>query len=439
MSLRTGSARAGALALIAKLAGAGIGIVVNVILARLMGAENFGLYALGIALGSVVAVVASGGMPFGAVRFLPDYLARGDFAALRGFLRASLVITILGGALCVAAMLLCASLLDQNNLMVPVLPWAAIMVMPAALAQCLASLLQARGHVAGPEIVQSLVRQGATLGLIGIWVVLGGVLDFRTSLGIAALAVALAAFALWVHLMRLGRDEPRSTATPREGLRLWMGAGAGLLVILIMAALNERVDLFVLGWLATPAELGIYSAAVRIASIAILALAGLGAAYTPRIAAAWANSDRVEIVRLCREGALAGTVLTLAMTLGAWIFGGSLLSLFGPEFRAGATVLTILLSAQVAVGMMGMASGLAVISGNAHIALTGVAIGLVANTVIGILLVPRFGMTGAAIGVVAGFATSQAVIGIWCSVRLGLRATLLPFGANVSRPEVGHA
>lgn len=439
MTARTGSARAGVLALIAKLAGAGLGIVVNIVLARLMGPESFGLYALGIALGSVVAVVASGGMPFGAVRFLPDYLARGDFAALRGFLQTSLVVTVLGGALCVAAMLLSVSLLDQDNLMVPVLPWAALMVLPAALAQSLASLLQARGHVAGPEIMQSLVRQGATLGLIGIWIALGGVLEFRSALGLAALAVALAAFALWFHLMRLGRNEPRPTAATREGLRLWMGAGAGILVILIMAALNERVDLFVLGWLATPAELGIYSAAVRIASVAILALAGLGAAYMPRVAAAWARRDRLEVERLCREGALAGTALTVAMTLGAYISGGFVLSLFGQEFTAGATVLTILLAAQVAVGAMGMASGLAVISGNSHIALTGVALGLVVNAVIGVLLVPRLGMTGAAIGVVAGFALSQAVIGIWCSLRLGLRATLLPIGRNVSNVGVGHA
>ena len=439
MSGAVGSARAGALAVFAKLGGAGLGIAVNVILARLMGPEEFGLYALGIALGSVVVVVASGGMPFGAIRFLPDYLARGDFAALRGFFRASLAITVLGGVICVAGMLLSAWLLDQSNLMAAVLPWAAIMVVPAALAQSMAALLQARGHVAGPEIVQSLVRQGATLGLIGVWVVLGGALDFRTALGIAALAVALAALVLWVHLMRLGRDEPRPRATTRGGLRLWTGAGAGLLVILVTAALNERIDLFVLGWLATPADLGIYSAAVRIASVAILALAGLGAAYTPRMAAAWANGDRCEVERLCREGALVGTALTVAMTVGAFVSGSFVLSLFGPEFRAGAMVLTILLAAQVAVGMMGMASGLAIISGNSHIALTGVAAGLAINALTGIVLVPRFGMTGAAIGVVCGFAVSQAVIGIWCSTRLGLRATLLPFGSRAANAGVGHA
>ncbi|MEB8387398.1 oligosaccharide flippase family protein [Rhodobacteraceae bacterium KMM 6894] len=437
MSRRAGSARAGALAVAAKLGGAGLGILVNVILARLMGAEDFGRYALGIALGTVIAVLGSGGMPFGAVRYVPDYLARGDFGALRGFTRASLAVTLLGGAACAVAMMLGAQMIDPGHVMAGVLPWAALIVLPAALAQSLSSLLQARGHVAGPEIVQSLVRQGATLGLIMAWVGVGAALNFRVALGVSAIAVALACAMLAHRLAGLTRPEPRMPAA-FDGFKLWMGAGAGILVILVTAAFNERIDLFILGWMVTPADLGIYSAAVRVASISILALAGLGAAYTPRIAAAWAKDDCIEVERLCREGALAGTALMLAMTLGAWLLGGFVLSLFGPEFRAGATVLTILLGAQIAVGMMGIAGGLTIISGNNHIALTGVAVGLVVNAITAITLVPSMGISGAAIGVFAGFLVSHGVIGIWCSLRLGLRATLLPIGPRALSMGVRH-
>ncbi|MFN4059410.1 MAG: oligosaccharide flippase family protein [Paracoccus hibiscisoli] len=438
------SHRAGFLAVAAKLGGAGLGIAANVILARLMGPEQFGQYALGFALASVVVVLASGGMPFGAVRFVPRYLTGGDLAAMRRFCRTSLIVTAIGGIICAAAMVMLARLLDPGHLMAAVLPWAALMVVPAALAQSLAALLQGRGHVAGPEIVQSLVRQGVMLGLIGAWVVLGGGVQFRSALMISAIAVGLAALVLGLHLARLARaDVPLAGAGAHsdDGLRTWLGAGGGLLVILVMAALNERVDLFVLGWLGTPADLGIYSAAVRIASVAILALAGLGAAYTPRIAAAWSRRDLPEVERLCREASLAGTALTVAMTLGAVLFGGAVLSLFGGQFRAGATVLTILLAGQVLVGMMGIAGGLAIIAGRSRIALTGVAAGLAVNALSGIVLVPHWGMTGAAIGVVLGFALSQAIIALWCSLALGVRATLLPVGRPVAlaAAEARHA
>ncbi len=438
MSANSGSAGAGAMAVFAKLGGAALGIAVNVVLARVLGPEDFGRYALGIALGTMVAVLASGGMPFGAIRFLPDYLARGDFGALRGFCRASLGLTVLGGTVCAVAMLLGASVMDQSHLMATVLPWAAWIVMPAALAQSIVALLQARGHVAGPEIVQSLVRQGATLALVVLWFGFGGAQDFRAVLALAALAVALAAVVLWARLQFIARDEPRCAAEMRDGLRLWLGTGGGLLTILVIAALNERVDLFLLGWLSTPAELGIYSAAVRVAAVGILVLAGLGAAYTPRISAAWAKGDRDEVERLCREGSWAGTALVVAMTFGAFGSGAFVLSLFGPEFGAGATVLTLLLGAQIAVGMTGLSNGLAIISGNSHIALAGVAAGLAVNVVTGFVLIPLIGMTGAAMGVVAGFAVSQIVIGVWCSVRLGLQATLLPLGARAAKRGGGR-
>lgn len=439
MNATTGSSRAGALAVAAKLGGAGLGIIVNVILARLMGPEDFGRYALGIALGTVAIVLASGGMPFGAIRFVPAYLARSDFAALRGFYRASIVISVLGGAVCTGALLLGVQLLPPGHLIASVLPWAALMVLPAALAQTFASLLQARGHVSGPEIVQSLVRQGATLGLVVIWVASGRAMDFSLALACSALAVAMAALALWARLATLTWHEPRPATAAFDDLGLWTGAGAGMLTILLMAAVNERIDLLVLGWLVAPDALGVYSASVRVASIAILAMAGLGAAYTPRISAAWAQDDRIEVERLCREGALAGTALTLAMTFGAWLFGGFVLSLFGSEFPAGAVVLTILLGAQVVVGMTGIANGLAIISGNSHIALIGVATGLVVNALTGIALVPHLGISGAAVGVFVGFIVAQGVTGIWCSVRLGLRATLLPIGPRAPNIGIRHA
>jgi O-antigen/teichoic acid export membrane protein len=439
MSAAAGSSRAGALAVAAKLGGAGLGIFVNVILARLLGPEEFGKYALGIAIGTVAVVLASGGMPFGAIRFVPGYLASNDFAALRGFHRASMSVTVLGGVICTGALLLTAQRLDSGHLMADVLPWAALMILPAALAQSLASLLQGRGHVSGPEVIQSLVRQAATLGLVLLWIAAARAMDFSVALACGALAVAIAAVALWVWLERVTRPEPRPTKIAFEDFRLWIAAGAGMLSILVVAALNERVDLFVLGWLAAPDAVGVYSASVRVASVAILAMAGLGAAYTPRVSAAWARGNRIEVERLCREGALVGATVTLAMTLGVWLFGGAVLSMFGPAFPAGATALTILLGSQVVVGMTGIANGLAIISGNSHIAMTGVAAGLIVNALAGIALVPHLGISGAAIGVFVGFIVSQGVIGIWCSLRLGLRATLLPIGPRALNIGVRHA
>ena len=302
-----GSAVAGAAAIAAKLASAGIGILVNIILARSMGADGYGLYALGFAMAAIITVLASCGMPLSAVRFMPGYLVRGDWAGVRGFTRAALAISAAGGLACALAMVLIATRLVPDSRWAAVLPWAALLLLPGAILQTLATLLQVRGRVAGPEILQSLIRQLVTVGLIVGWILVMGSIGHGTALAAAAAGTTAAALALWVMLRRVSTEDGGAKSARYREFGGWTRAGSGVLVILLIAALNERLDLIVLGWFVTLEDIGVYSGAARLASILILGLAGLHAAYAPRMASAWAAGDRAEVeVKRAEIAALLG-------------------------------------------------------------------------------------------------------------------------------------
>ena len=69
---------------------AATGYFFKVYLARTLGAEALGLYALGMTIIGFVGVFNSLGLPMAAARFVAAYCARGDYLQLGSFLRGSL-------------------------------------------------------------------------------------------------------------------------------------------------------------------------------------------------------------------------------------------------------------------------------------------------------------------------------------------------------------
>lgn len=421
---RDAAPRAGLAAIAAKVAGAAMALAVNVAIARLLGPDGYGLYAFGVGLGSTLAVVATLGMPFAAIRHVPDYLARGDWSGTVGFTRASIAVSLLGAGACAVVMLTVSSLATTRPAISPILAWSAALLVPMTLGQTLATLLQARGHVVAPELVQSTVRQGATLALLAVALpLLPLATGAEVALAATGVASAVAAVALWLMLGRAAADEPRDVA--RYDLGLWARTGGSVLLILMSSALNERLDVLMLGWLVEPADLGHYAAAARLASVAMLALAGLNAAYMPRVSRAWAEGDRAATQRLCQEVALIGVGLTGAMLAAAAVLGGPALGLFGPEFQSASGVLLLLLATQCGLAISGIAGGLAVVAGLDRLVLAGVLSGLAVNAVLNLALTPVLGIAGAAIATLAALTITQLAIALRCGRILGIGTTAL--------------
>lgn len=435
--LRGGAGAAGLASLGVKLAVAVLGLGVNVVLARWLGPADYGVYAFGITVALALSAFASAGMPFAAIRHLPEYVARGAWAEVAGFRRASILVTAAGSLLCVVGVLLLAGVLHADQALTTALVWSAALVAPLAFVQTLATLLQARGRVALPEAMQSLIRQGMTLLFLGFGAAMIGIGPGMAFASTAA-ATALAALALAMMLWRLDFTEIPSVHGRRYELRRWMRTGAGIFLILIGATLNEKVDILMLAWLVEPDRLGIYAAATRLSAMASLGLAGLNAAYMPRIARAWAEGDRPRTEALCVEAARIGALVVGIMLFGAVLFGEAMLAVFGEEFRAGAGVLQLLIVGQIGVAAAGVAGGLAVIAGRDTLPMAGVIAGIALNVVLNLLLVPRMGIAGAALATCIALGLSLLAVGLVAGRRLGLRLTLLPIGPRAGVAERGE-
>src|SRR6185312_4997879 len=74
-------------AFVVSVCGTALGFVANLVMARVIGRQEYGVYALMFSWISVLAVVAQAGQDISLIRLLPSYIRNGAWGEVRGLRR----------------------------------------------------------------------------------------------------------------------------------------------------------------------------------------------------------------------------------------------------------------------------------------------------------------------------------------------------------------
>jgi O-antigen/teichoic acid export membrane protein len=401
----------------------------QVLLARWLGGEQFGVYVYAWAWANLLAVPAGLGLSTGVMRFIPTYRAAGDVGRLRRLVRWARNIVFTAGIVVGA---LCAALAIVFRDVIPVhyfLPlWVAFAMVPLL---ALATLHTNEGHSLGHPAAGYLPWViGSNLGVIGCAALLrnaGPPLAAGVLLVTMLLVLALIVLA---QRSRIARWLPVAAgAGPGTEARLWLRVSMPLLLSSLLYVLLERADLVLVGSLLGPREAGIYSAAARTALLASFTTVAITTVATPRIAELHAAGRHAELA------AYAATVTrwtfwpSLAAGLVIVFWGGSILSWFGAGFVEGWASLALLSFAQVALASVGLAPHLLNMTGHQTAGAAAMAAAVALSLTLGFLLIPRLGMTGAAAATTCAIALRSAGHAYLAHRTLGIH-TFAPLAAG---------
>jgi O-antigen/teichoic acid export membrane protein len=412
--------RAAATALAIRLSSAGLAYVAQVILARLMGQHEYGVFAytwIWLLVFSAFATVGFGDSP---VRYIAQLRERGEDAYLRGFLRfAPLVITIASiafGILVVALLPFADGLIEHAYLM----PMALMAIsIPFA---CLQSYLEGVGRSYNwtlPALLPIyILRHGLLLILMVAAVALGfeatAVNGYICLVLTLVVSIAYQATAILLRLRQAVPEGPRAYR-PRE----WMRGSAPFAILYSAQHLASFADVLVLSFFVHPPEIAVYFAATRIIQVVNLVpyAATVGTAHL--FSASHTRGDHANLQRLCRH--VAATTFTIsAITVAIIVAAGDwLLGMFGHGFEAGYVPLLILAGGVMARVAAGPAEDILNMTGNGRISASTYLIVVVVNVMLAIPLIAAFGLNGAA----AASALALAMRALWLarSVRVRLR------------------
>lgn len=400
--------------IVAKLGGTALSFLLYLALARLMTPGAFADVVVMIAWVSFGATLACFSFPLALVRFVPENLSRGRADLARGAVQFSIALTE-GVAIAIAAATALAILLGVVELprdMPRSALAAAALVVPSVLLLLLAGILTALKRAAASEILVNVMRPLLVLlGLAGLWMLRPAPL---TAPWVMAVYLAASMIMVVVCLCYCVAILPRelARAKPTYAIREWTSVAAGFMVIAVLAALYERVDLMVMGLTAPPAEIAAYAVAARFAQTVVVAVNAASAVMAPHLVERLPDLQagrRHEVQRLVRDTARTSLWVSVIALAAFAALAPLFLKLFGPHYESAYRPLVILAVGQAICTLFGPAAGIATLAGAPRIAILGLLCGTLANVALNLMLVPRFGATGAAFATATGMVCLSAV------------------------------
>lgn len=287
-------------------------------LSRLLGPEEYGLFAGSVAAAVVLSPLAS----WGAGYLYARNVGRDPGAGPAMWAGLMVQVALSGVALVLVFMLAARWWLQARLGWTAMLAIAAaeLLALPVALAAGRALMVGNRGG--GAALTLLLVPAARLCALLLLWMLAPEVTANGVALAQLAASLVGAACAYRLFTSEVGapawRRRPSAIQWSKEGTPYALAAGAGVSY--------PEVDKPLILQLAGARMAGTYSAAFRVASLLTLPVAALVAAATPRLFAAQDPVARAAIVRRLElvslaYGAIAAGACLLAAPLVPWVFG----------------------------------------------------------------------------------------------------------------------
>jgi O-antigen/teichoic acid export membrane protein len=415
-----------------QISSSGAGFLLSVILARALGRDGYGVYALAIAWSGFLALPAILGFDRFVVRGLAVYVHERKWALVRGLLRRSNEL-VLAASCAIAGIAVVASLLLSPALRIP-FALAMLLVPLTNVTLVRQSAMQALRQVVRGQVPEFLIKPWVLLIVVAALRLVApseltsaSAVAINTGTGVLALAVG----ALWLHR---ALPEPVRHVRPAFVTSEWVHAALPMMLVSGIWAVNSYVTVLVVGALGGAREAAVFNLASTSAAFSAFILIAANVPLAPELARLFAKGDRRELQRTTARVAQISLLASIPIVCAFVLFPHAYLDLFGRGFGSGATAVTILALGQLVNAAAGPAGNLLLMTGHERSAAFGVGIGFVANLVLTLVCVPLFGVTGGAIGATASLVIWNVALVVMARRRLGINPSV--FGRWL-RPRLG--
>jgi O-antigen/teichoic acid export membrane protein len=399
-----------------------MGFATTVLLARLLGAELYGRYVFALAWASVLIIPAILGLDRFLVRGIATYDVRQRWDLMKGLLRRTNQLV-----LCSSLVIALGGWIVAFVWLSPSLRWPFCVAMLLIPVTCLTLLrqgaMQAYGRVVSGQLPEYVVRPILILlGIAALDAVGGNALTPTSALSVNVAGVAVA-FAVGIVLLKRALPSALRESRAQYRTREWIAASLPMMLVSGIWAANSYLTIVLVGVTQNPRAAGVFSVVQKGGELIVILLVAANMSLAPVIARLQAHGDRLSLEYATQRIAKAAFIASTPIAAAFLVFPGVYLGIFGAGFGAGSTALTIIAVGQLVNAAAGPAGNVLLMTGHERVAVKGIAMGLLTNLVVGLVLIPPFGVTGAATAFTASLIVWNVALVVSVRRRLGINAT----------------
>ena len=369
------------------------------LIARLLGVEAFGLFAIAWNFLRIISILLPLGMQNGVIHFGSRYwLEKGG--RFNHLVKHSSILVLLVSLLTSGLIFLLAPWLGETVFqkpdLVPIFRWFVWMLPFMAVLRVVSAATRVskkmKYSVLATDVIPSLVNLLVFLLLYVLSenilsAVIAYIIAFASGLGIAV-----------YYLHKLTRIQNIAAKTPLVSVKTILLYSLPTAFAGFFGILMSRVDRVLIGYFRSASDVGIYQAASQFAIVFAIILFAFNTVLTPFIAHLYHEKNMTEMEAMFQVNTKWGIYVSIPVFLTMLFVPQALLQVvFGPLFVVGASVLVILAIGQMINASTGAVGVILTMTGRQKRWFAASVFMFVLNVLLSIWLIPNYGFVGAAV------------------------------------------
>lgn len=393
--------------LIISIIGNFVSLISMIVVGRLLGADTYGKYIYIVSFLSIISILPLMGMNQGLISFLSrDSLSKNQKGSLTSFA------VVIGACASFAVIFLLyifkdtildifldESYRDLFTFMIPIV--VLNVILPIA-----AGIMRGYKRTGIVTTLDKLIRPITSIIIIVVMIL---VFSIRDESVLVASLYASRFLILFIYIAAIVGSKYIRRPKRMDYNKQLILFSIPLLLNSAVGLITTNIDKYMIGTFLNSQQVGIYNAALQFGVISSFVLIAVNSIFAPIISNLYHSDKMTELKNLYRQTTKIITMFNF-MVLGLFvILSDEIMRVPGDEFAAGAVALVIICVGQIANALSGSVGQINIMTGHSKYELISSIITMVINVILNIILIPIYGINGAALATAFALFTRSAV------------------------------
>jgi O-antigen/teichoic acid export membrane protein len=415
------------LSLVIKIGGVAASYVLSLLISMRYGAKGFGIYSLSLTVLWVLGLTGLMGFNLAVLRFIPQFISEDNLHKIKVLYKDILQLTapislFLSIFLYIFSYKIAVVVFNDDSLFIA-FRMISFLIPLFVINQINIEVMRAFKHIKLSEYLRNLnVPLFNILFFVFINLL---VISYYTAVLSYCFAI-LISFLLSVYFVgRKLRSIPQKKGgylSKKELLRI----SFPMMVTGFMNLIMGNIDTIMLGIFSSTENVGIYNIAFKVASLMIFSLTAINTIVAPMFSELYWSNKMVDLKKVVKFSSKLMFWTSAPLFVVLVVFPEFVLGLFGNEFEIGKNALIILAIGQFINAVSGSVGFLLNMTGKQHIFRNIFLIATLINLILNFILIPKYGIVGAAIATMTSVVAWNIVSVIYIKLEYNIKTFYLP-------------